>query len=307
MALDFIAGCFGGIAGVAVGHPFDTVKVRLQTQDARNPKYTGMIHCFKQIIHQESVRGLYKGISSPMAGLAFINAIVFGVYGNTIKQFSDSDSISTHFIAGSTAGLLQSFACSPMELAKTRMQIQGQGDKIQRGSPSSKAIVNGPVDCLRRLYKTDGLRGPFRGLSITLCREIPSLGMYFAVYEGLCKKLLDDREHTNPFVILLSGSAAGMVSWVATYPIDVVKSRFQADSDNRYKSIRDCCVKSYREEGWRVFTRGLNSTIARSIPTNAVTFFVVTYTLKFLSFEVQDIPDSEIDLMFEKTGATLLW
>lgn len=27
MALDFLAGCAGGVAGVLVGHPFDTVKV----------------------------------------------------------------------------------------------------------------------------------------------------------------------------------------------------------------------------------------------------------------------------------------
>nr|XP_058912364.1 uncharacterized protein LOC131752222 [Kogia breviceps] len=69
MALDFLAGCAGGVAGVLVGHPFDTVKmsvsltperalVRLQVQSMEKPQYRGTLHCFQAIIKQESVSGL---------------------------------------------------------------------------------------------------------------------------------------------------------------------------------------------------------------------------------------------------------
>ncbi len=89
---------FLGAAGVIVGHPFDTVKVRLQTQS--NGKYRGITHCFLSIIRQESPSGLYKGITSPLTGLAFINAICFGVYGNTLKKLNDPHSLRNHFLAG---------------------------------------------------------------------------------------------------------------------------------------------------------------------------------------------------------------
>uniref|UniRef100_A0AC34R4P9 Uncharacterized protein n=1 Tax=Panagrolaimus sp. JU765 TaxID=591449 RepID=A0AC34R4P9_9BILA len=56
-ALDFIAGCFGGAAGVLAGHPLDTVKVRLQTQTG---VYRGPWHCFTSIIRKEHFKGLYK-------------------------------------------------------------------------------------------------------------------------------------------------------------------------------------------------------------------------------------------------------
>ncbi|CAB4034577.1 mitochondrial basic amino acids transporter-like, partial [Paramuricea clavata] len=52
MALDFFAGSIGGVAGVIVGHPFDTVKVRLQTQPSSS--YSGMIQCFSKIVREES-------------------------------------------------------------------------------------------------------------------------------------------------------------------------------------------------------------------------------------------------------------
>lgn len=56
-----------------------------------------------QLVSVFQVAGLYKGISSPLAGLAFINAIVFGVYGNTLKSLGENgDAIRSHFIAGKT-------------------------------------------------------------------------------------------------------------------------------------------------------------------------------------------------------------
>lgn len=69
---------FKGCAGIVVGQPFDCVKVHLQTQDYKNPKYNGTYDCIKKIIKSESITGLYRGMSSPMAGIAFVNAIVFG-------------------------------------------------------------------------------------------------------------------------------------------------------------------------------------------------------------------------------------
>lgn len=74
----------------------------------------------------EQVRGLFKGMSSPMASVAVINAMIFGVYGNVQRRLGEPESLRTHALAGSVAGLVQAFVCSPMELVKTRIQIQEQ-------------------------------------------------------------------------------------------------------------------------------------------------------------------------------------
>lgn len=71
-------------------------------------------------------RGLFKGMSSPLASVAVINAMIFGVYGNVQRRLDDPTSLKSHALAGSVAGLVQSFICSPMELVKTRLQIQEQ-------------------------------------------------------------------------------------------------------------------------------------------------------------------------------------
>ena len=45
-----------------VGHPFDTLKVRLQTQPVHNPVYNGLWDCFVKTMKWEGLGGLYKGV-----------------------------------------------------------------------------------------------------------------------------------------------------------------------------------------------------------------------------------------------------
>ncbi|XP_032804030.1 mitochondrial basic amino acids transporter [Petromyzon marinus] len=282
MALDFAAGCLGGAAGVVVGHPFDTVKVRLQVQSVEKPRYRGTYHCFSSIVKQESAMGLYKGIGSPMMGLTFINAIVFGVQGNAMRRLGQ-DSPRNQFLAGSAAGVIQCVIACPMELAKTRMQLQGTGEK---GTKKSSRLYKSTLDCLRKIYQREGVRGINRGMVCTLLRETPAFGFYFLTYDVLTRHL--GCEPDDPSLIpklLFAGGMSGIASWLSTYPFDVVKSRLQADGvggESRYAGITDCFRQSYRQEGWRMFTRGLVSTLLRAFPVNAATFATVTLFLSYM-------------------------
>lgn len=275
MALDFLAGCAGGVAGVLVGHPFDTVKVRLQVQSVEKPQYRGTLHCFKSIIKQESVLGLYKGLGSPLMGLTFINALVFGVQGNTLRALGH-DSPLNQFLAGAAAGAIQCVICCPMELAKTRLQLQDAGPA---------RTYKGSLDCLVQIYGHEGLRGVNRGMVSTLLRETPSFGVYFLTYDALTRALgCEPGDRLLVPKLLLAGGTSGIMSWLSTYPVDVVKSRLQADGLQgapRYRGILDCVRQSYRAEGWRVFTRGLASTLLRAFPVNAATFATVTVVLTY--------------------------
>lgn len=309
MALDFIAGCLGGCAGVAVGHPFDTVKVRLQTQDFLNPKYRGTLHCFADTIQRESVRGLYKGMSSPMAGVAVINAIVFGVQGNMARKMKDPDSLRSQTLSGATAGFFQSFISSPMELVKTRVQIQTEAGAKDIATMSTAATSSStkcaarsymsPMDCIRKIITTEGYKGIFRGQFITILRDVPAMSTYFFTYEYLSRAWSSNGCVSAP-VVLAAGGMAGIASWVFTYPIDVVKSRIQADGVgglNKYSGIINCVKQSIKAEGIGSMTRGLASTIIRAFPVNATTFAVVSYTQSL--FNEEDEYDKHSDTWYD--------
>ncbi|GFZ06198.1 mitochondrial substrate carrier family protein [Actinidia rufa] len=54
---DYVAGLLAGVATVIIGHPFDTVKVKLQkyNTDAQGVKYRSGLHCTARILKTEGV------------------------------------------------------------------------------------------------------------------------------------------------------------------------------------------------------------------------------------------------------------
>jgi len=175
-----------------------------------------------------------------------------------------------------------------MELAKTRIQLQGQGHPYR----AHWLIVNhhaevdiyhyvrrSPYDCLKKIWNLEGGRGVLRGFGITVLRDCPSYGIYFGVYMGAIERFSPSGSHNlTTAQILIAGGVAGVSSWLFTYPIDVIKSRIQADgvdpSRPKYTGIADCFRKTYAEHGWKSLTKGLGIAVVRAFVHNAVTFFV---------------------------------
>ncbi len=60
---EVVAGWAAGCAQVLVGQPFDTIKVRLQTQtiaSGREPRYTSAMQCARQTLAREGPTAFYK-------------------------------------------------------------------------------------------------------------------------------------------------------------------------------------------------------------------------------------------------------
>lgn len=256
----------------------------MQTQQpGRRPQYTGTMQCIRSIVARESVAGLYRGLSSPLGGVALVNSVVFGVYGNVQKRSSAPDSLRTHCFAGTLAGLTQSLITSPMELTKTRMQMQSAASTP---SPAGSAAPHyrGAIDCARRIHGAEGWRGLYRGFSITAVRDVPGFASYFVLYELLVRAGRTPDQTAGTAQTLLAGGLAGVGSWILTMPIDVVKTRLQVDGTvpgqpTRYAGIADCALQSWRAEGWRFMTRGMSSTLLRAFLMNSVCFYVVAFVM----------------------------
>ena len=130
--------------------------------------------------------------------------------------------------------------------------------KIDSSFKTNKYKYTNTVDCIIKIYKYEnGFRGLFRGLNATFWREVPSFGVYFSSYYYLCERTgaINKAGETKFFRLLFCGGMCGISSWVCTYPLDVVKTRIQADGlgKQEYNGIIDCSIKSYKQEGWSVF------------------------------------------------------
>lgn len=150
---------------------------------------------------------------------------------------------------------------------------------------SPSPAYKGPLQVAVRVLKDKGLSGLYRGLSIQAARDLPASGTYFTVFvwmNSLCESYLP----SVPMSLFhfVSGGVAGVLSWMLILPLDVIKSRYQADREvGRYRSVLHCASLSYREEGMAVFFRGVVAMSVRAFPVNAVTLGVYGYCLKILN------------------------
>jgi solute carrier family 25 carnitine/acylcarnitine transporter 20/29 len=154
----FISGGFGGMALVFVGHPFDLIKVKLQT----STQYQGTLDAFKSIFASEGMRGLYKGMATPLVGVTPIFAVCFWGYdlgqqlARGISGSSNSDPLSMNQIlfAGGFSAIPATLLMTPTERIKVLLQTQGSG---------KEKLYNGPIDATVKLYKQGGIKSLYRG------------------------------------------------------------------------------------------------------------------------------------------------
>ncbi|XP_007942794.1 solute carrier family 25 member 47 [Orycteropus afer afer] len=295
--MDFVAGAIGGVCGVAVGYPLDTVKVRIQTE----PKYTGIWHCVRDTYHRERVLGFYRGLSLPVCTVSLVSSVSFGTYRHCLShicrlRYGSADAKPAKAditVSGCASGLVRVFLTSPTEVAKVRLQTQTQQRRLSASwsstapmCPVSPAPVcpvpgpkyRGPLHCLTTVAREEGLRGLYKGSSALLFRDGHSFATYFLSYAILCE-WLTPAGHSQPDVlgVLVAGGCAGVLAWAVATPMDVIKSRLQADGrgQRRYRGLLHCVVTSVREEGPRVLFKGLVLNCCRAFPVNMVVF--VTY------------------------------
>eukprot|EP01089_Gocevia_fonbrunei_P020014 TRINITY_DN728_c0_g1_i2.p1 TRINITY_DN728_c0_g1~~TRINITY_DN728_c0_g1_i2.p1 ORF type:complete len:293 (-),score=70.07 TRINITY_DN728_c0_g1_i2:18-896(-) len=272
---DFAAGAAGGIALVLAGHPLDTLKVRLQTsgQDG-GPKFNGLMDACTKTLKNEGIGGFYKGIASPLVGVAAMNATLFWAWNvsrNLVKTSEDEVlSIPKLFVAGFMTGFAVSFVESPVDLIKSKMQIQ-----YTKGGST--------LSCALGILKDYGIRGLYQGFGSTLLRNIPANASYFVGYEVFRRELSGDVNNTtlSPMATLVAGGIGGLAYWTFSFPMDVNKSRMQTDSSDhtlrKYKHSWDCIKQLAKAEGFKGFWKGYSPCLIRAFPANAVCFF--TYEL----------------------------
>lgn len=275
---ELLAGGFGGAVGVFVGQPFDFVKVRLQSL---GKAYTGPIDCLRKTIQQEGLLGLYRGMAPPVINSFCLNAVIFGTYGHArgLIDHTTSCDRTKSFIAGSYAGLMQVGVLVPFDLVKCQMQVDRVGGRAGQ--------FNDGFDCARKIAAKEGVAGLYRGGLVTIVRDSPTTGAYFAIFETLELSLprwsaaLGGENAT-----FIAGGMSGVITWALAYPADTVKTHLQTlplSASAHERSIVHTVRTIYAQHGARYFYRGLGTCLARAFPVNAITFVVYKRLKQLLS------------------------
>lgn len=283
--IDVLSGSVGGIGLTLVGHPFDTLKVRLQTQSTTNPVYSGLGDCVKKTWQTEGPAGFYRGVTSPLFGQVVFNAVQFVSYSWAKEVVSGTSNVDHMTIpqciaAGGLTGGLVAFVEGPIDLFKTQLQTQ-----VFKPKP----LFNSFFGSISYITSNYGLKGATQGLVPTIMRNVPAVASYFGMYEfarrSFCKPGQSVKDLTTG-QLLAAGSLGGIFYWIFTYPLDCVKSTMMADSPNpaerKYQSVAHTARSLYAQGGYRRFFVGITPCMLRAAPANAVCFMLYEKSVEIL-------------------------
>eukprot|EP00183_Erythrolobus_madagascarensis_P005959 CAMPEP_0185846596 /NCGR_PEP_ID=MMETSP1354-20130828/2172_1 /TAXON_ID=708628 /ORGANISM="Erythrolobus madagascarensis, Strain CCMP3276" /LENGTH=377 /DNA_ID=CAMNT_0028546747 /DNA_START=238 /DNA_END=1371 /DNA_ORIENTATION=+ len=216
--------------------------------------------------------------------------------GSDNKRKGSHWSAATQLAAGAFAGVVNTVVFHPLDLVKTRLQVQRH--LLQASSTSCTAVnnairsvnsaaYNGTYSAFRSIWRQEGFRAFYRGLDAALLAFVPNWAIYWLSYEQLksflltsrfvngahaasnkppgnggsnARRVLDDRG--LHFVHLASAVGAGAVTVCATSPLWVIKTRMQVERSTfgqtrRYASVASSVRAIVQNEGFAALYKGL--------------------------------------------------
>ncbi|KAK7203578.1 mitochondrial carrier protein [Myxozyma melibiosi] len=216
--------------------------------------FRGTFDGFNKIIKNEGASALWRGLS-PTLGMSIpANVIYFVGYDHLRHNVPIQNDTLAPLVAGAFARTLATSAISPIELFRTRLQSLASPTASTSSSTStttskmpssSREAFATTLDGIKVMVRQQGVASLWRGLTLTLWRDVPFSAVYWAAYENM-RTLLDkyNQSRQQPLGAIntplqppsefatflqafLSGATAGSFAAFVTTPFDVAKTRRQ--------------------------------------------------------------------------------
>lgn len=217
------AGAVAAGSATVVFHPVDTVKTVLQHGGSG-------ISTIKNL----GARALYRGVVPAALSMAPACALRMGTY-ETVKEFLlDSNGAGQALLPPRGALISFSSALSVVSSALVRSPLDMVKTQVQAGASS------GTRSALKSAWANGGVAGLYRGLGLSLMRDVPFFSVNLTLYEQLRLRKIEQRcavgsmsgkdkkAELSPYEAVLIGAISqGVAAW-CTNPVDVLKTRVQA-------------------------------------------------------------------------------
>ncbi|XP_053325069.1 mitochondrial glycine transporter isoform X2 [Spea bombifrons] len=242
----FLCGSVSGTCSTLLFQPLDLVKTRLQSHQLSTMRIRpGMLNLFLNVIRNENILGLWKGVSP-----SFLRCIPgVGLYFSTLyalKQhyFTEQDPTPVESVLlGAGSRTVAGVCMLPFTVVKTRYESGKYGYRSVYGA-------------LQNIYRTEGPRGLFSGLTATLLRDAPFSGIYLMFYTQAKTIVPQEVDPAlTPLLNFMCGIMAGILASVVTQPADVIKTHMQL-SHEKYRWTGQAANYIFKNHGLAGFFRG---------------------------------------------------
>ncbi|PCH36022.1 mitochondrial carrier [Wolfiporia cocos MD-104 SS10] len=179
----FTSGVFAGVANGVVSGPVEHIRIRLQTQSAKNPTYAGPFDAIRKIASAHGIAGIYKGQVVTLWREALGYGVYFLAYEKLMQREMarkgirrDQVNPANAVLFGAAAGYALWAVIYPIDMIKSRMQTDGF-------SAADGQKYKSTIDCVRTVWRTEGIGAFTRGLGPTLIRSPFANGATFLGFE----------------------------------------------------------------------------------------------------------------------------
>lgn len=170
--------------------------------------------------------------------------------------------------AGGSAGFIEVCIMHPMDLVKTRFQLQ------VKTTNSDPLYYTGIQDCMTKMYKTEGLRAFWKGILPPIIVETPKRAVKFFTFEQYKQFFLFGSSAPTPLTFSCAGFFAGVTEAILVNPFEVVKVKLQSNRKHIKESPSTFAVTKeiVSKYGFNGLNKGLSATIMRNAVFNSFYF-----------------------------------
>ncbi|CAN9309348.1 unnamed protein product [Alternaria alternata] len=196
---NFLSGASAGAAATTATYPLDLLRTRFAAQ-GKDRVYTSIIASVKHIAQHEGPRGFFRGLGAGVSQIVPYMGLFFASY-ESLKPVTASSPIplplgSSDAVAGVIASVLSKTAVYPLDTTRKRLQVQGpmRDRYVHRNIPT----YSGVISTIAHIWKHEGRRGMYRGLTVSLLKAAPASAVTMWTYERAMGLMLAfDEQHKD--------------------------------------------------------------------------------------------------------------
>lgn len=300
----FIAGGMAGMISRTATAPLDRLKVYLIAQvgpknaidtalkdgaPATAVRHFGqnLVDACKDLWRAGGIRSLFAGNGLNVVKVMPESAMKFGAYEAAKRSFAKLEGTdpkhlhaTAQFLAGGIGGVVSQCVVYPLDTLKFRMQCETVGGGLR----GNKLIA----ETAKKMWRQGGFGPYYRGLGMGLAGMFPYSAIDLFIFEG-CKRFVltrkakalgvheEDVEMGN-FITGAIGASSGAISATMVYPVNLLRTRLQAQGTvlhkPTYTGFVDVTRKTIQNEGWRGLFKGVTPNLLKVAPAVSISYVV---------------------------------
>lgn len=194
------------------------------------------------------------------------------------------------YLLGGSAAVCAGFFSNPLDVIKTRQQLQGELS-TKKGTPQP---YKGLYQSFRSIIKAEGLKGLQKGLGSALTFQFvlnsSRLGLYQTVDDLNWTKLDKNNLQRSPILCVFWGGVCGVFGSALGCPFYMIKTQVQAQSVGQYavgyqhhhKSTLSALISTVRKQGFFGLWRGVTGIVPRTAVASSAQLGTFSTTKDFL-------------------------